>query len=161
MKWIRLLLLSGNIKIQQAFFTGCKLFFFFFFLKFPFLETGCCYLNFWIIMSYIKIKSNRSSRWQIRPATLRPSWPCPPHPSFFCEAKRNKKNKGKKERVSRQKLLKGSHQGQNVTVLAILESLEFQNFTCRSTMVADNTFQCSMAPPLWNPFCRFCRCSSK
>ena len=39
--------------------------------------------------------------------------------------------KGKK------KLLKGCHQGQNVTVLAILARLELKN-----------TFQCSMVPPL-------------
>ena len=45
-------------------------------------------------------------------------------------------------------LLKGCHQGQNVTVLAILERLEFKNFSCWSTMVADNTSQCSMDPPL-------------
>ena len=54
--------------------------------------------------------------------------------------------KGKK--VSKQKLLKGCHQGQTDTVLAILERLEFKFFSCRSTMVAANTFQCSMAPPL-------------
>ena len=47
-----------------------------------------------------------------------------------------------------QKLLKGCYQGQNVTVLAILECLEFKIFSCPPTMVADNTFQCSMAPPL-------------
>ena len=40
--------------------------------------------------------------------------------------------------------------------LAILERLEFKNFSGRSTMVADNTCQCSMAPPLWNPFRRPC-----
>ena len=55
--------------------------------------------------------------------------PCPPPslPTFL-----HKKNKiGKKrgtERISKQKLLKGCHQGQNVTVLAILERLEFKNF---------------------------------
>ena len=63
-------------------------------------------------------------------------------------AKRKKGDKGKKERVSKQKLLKGCHQGQNVIVLAILERLEFERFSCRTTMVADNTFQYSMAHPL-------------
>ena len=53
-----------------------------------------------------------------------------PHPFFFFVAKKIGK-KGKKERVSKQKLLKGYHQGQNVTVLAILERLEFKNFSCR------------------------------
>ena len=64
---------------------------------------------------------------------------------LFCVAKRKKEAKGKKERVSKQKLLKGCRQDQNVIVLAILERLEFENFSCRPTMVADNTFQCSMA----------------
>ena len=36
----------------------------------------------------------------------------------------------------------------NVTVLAILECLKFKNFSCLPTIVADNTFQCSLAPPL-------------
>ena len=42
---------------------------------------------------------------------------------------RKKKKKGKqrkKERVSKQKLLKGYHHSQNVTALAILERLEFK-----------------------------------
>ena len=70
----------------------------------------------------------------------------PPSPIlFFCIAKRKKGDKCKKQRVSKQKLSKGCHQGQNIIVLAILERLEFENFSCRSTMVADNTFQCSMA----------------
>ena len=67
-------------------------------------------------------------------------------PSLFCVAKRKKGDKDKKERVSKQKLLKGCHQGQNIIVLATLERLEFENFSCRPTMVANNTFQCSMAP---------------
>ena len=57
-------------------------------------------------------------------------------------------------RVSKQKLLKGCHQSQNVTVLAIVKRLEIKNFPCRPTMVANNTFQYSMAPPLWNAFRR-------
>ena len=39
--------------------------------------------------------------------------------------------KGGKERVSKQKLLKECYQGQNVTVLAILECVEFKSFHCR------------------------------
>ena len=70
--------------------------------------------------------------------------PHPFPPPFFCAVKRKKGNKEKKERISKQKLLKGCRQGQNITVLAILESLEFGNFSCRPTMVADNTFQCRM-----------------
>ena len=81
----------------------------------------------------------------------------PPPPLFF-RSKEKIGKKRKKRRVSKQKLLKGCHQGQNVTVLAILERLEFKNFSCRPTMVADIPFQCSMAPPLWNPFRRPCVC---
>ena len=51
--------------------------------------------------------------------------PLAPAP-LFCVAKRKKGNKGKKERLSKQKILKGCHRGQNVTVLAILERLEFK-----------------------------------
>ena len=83
------------------------------------------------------------------------TWPATPGgpgggmvPSLFCVAKRKKGGKGKKERVSKQKLLKGFHQGQNIIALAILERLEFENFSCRSAMVVDNTFQCSRASPL-------------
>ena len=42
----------------------------------------------------------------------------PPHPSpYFCVTNGKKRNKEKKELVSKQKHLKGCHQGQNVTVL--------------------------------------------
>ena len=68
---------------------------------------------------------------------------------LFCVAKRKKGIKGKKERFSKQKLLEGCHQYQNVTVLAILERLEFKKkFYGRSTMVADNPCLCFTAPPL-------------
>ena len=53
-----------------------------------------------------------------------------PTSPLFCVARRKKRNKGTKERDSKQKLLKGCHQSQNVTVLAILEHLEFKNFYC-------------------------------
>ena len=66
----------------------------------------------------------------------------------FLQAKRKKENKGKKERHSKQKLLRGFHQAQNVTVLAILERLKFKIFSFRPTMLADRTCQCSMALPL-------------
>ena len=67
-----------------------------------------------------------------------------PLPPFYLHRKKKKRNKGKKERVSKQKLLKGCHQGQNIIVLPILECLEFKKFFCRPTRVAGNTFQCSM-----------------
>ena len=69
-------------------------------------------------------------------------------PLLFCVAKREKGEKVEKERVSKQKLSKGCHQGQNVTVLAILERLEFKHFSCRPTILTDNTFQCSIDPSL-------------
>ena len=50
--------------------------------------------------------------------------------------------------VSKQKQLKGSHQGQNATDLAVPESLEFKIFSCRPAMVADNAFLCSITPLL-------------
>ena len=39
------------------------------------------------------------------------------------------------------------HQSQNIIVLIILERLEFEKFSFRPTMVADNTFQCSIPIP--------------
>ena len=68
--------------------------------------------------------------------------PTPP-PPIFCVAIRKKENKRKKERVS-----KHCRQGQNVTVLNILERLEFKSFSYLPTMVAHVTFQYSMTPPL-------------
>ena len=44
-------------------------------------------------------------------------------PPSFCTGKSKKGNKEKKERVSKQALIIGCHQGQNVTGLAILERL--------------------------------------
>ena len=92
--------------------------------------------------------------------TWGPGRPCPrpptPKPPYFCLRKRKKRGNGKKERVSKQKLLKGCHQSQNIIVLTIPERLEFENFSCQPTMVADNTFQCSIVsaplpPPLSPP----------
>ena len=70
------------------------------------------------------------------------------NPPTCLRSKRKRVKQRKKERVSKQKLLKACHQVQNVTILGILERQEFKTFSCRPTMVADNTFQCSMAPPL-------------
>ena len=57
---------------------------------------------------------------------------------IFLRSKKKGKQK-KKEKVLKQKLLKGCHQGQNVTVLAILEHLEFKHFfvgqPCWSTIL--------------------------
>ena len=67
--------------------------------------------------------------------------------TLFCVAKRKKADKVIKERVSKQKLSKGCHQGQNIAILTILERLEFENFSCQPTMVAVNIFQGSMPHP--------------
>ena len=56
---------------------------------------------------------------------------------LFCVVKRKKGSKGKEERVSKQKLSKSCHQSQNVTPFAILERLEFKNFSCRPTIFAE------------------------
>ena len=55
-------------------------------------------------------------------------------PLYFCVAKRTKGGNGKKERVSKQKLSKGCHQGQSIIVLTILERLEFEYFSYWPTM---------------------------
>ena len=56
-------------------------------------------------------------------------------PPLFCVVKGKKVNKVKKGRVSKQKLFKVCHQGQNITVSDILESLEFKIFSCRPTIL--------------------------
>ena len=61
-------------------------------------------------------------------------------------AKRKKRKQRKKEAVSKEKPLKDCDQGENVTILAILQRLKFKNFACRTTMVADNTVQCASGP---------------
>ena len=73
--------------------------------------------------------------------------PTPPHPTLTFLPSKMKKGKERKK-FSKQKLLKGCHQGQNGTVLDILECLKFKTFYCRPNMVAKNTFQCSAVPPL-------------
>ena len=62
---------------------------------------------------------------------------------FFSSQKEKRKQSGKKERVSTQKISKECHHGQNFTVLAIPERLEFKKFSFRPTLVANNSFQCS------------------
>ena len=71
-------------------------------------------------MYWKEIKYQRRLHWGV------------PLPPLFT-AKR-KKGKQRKKRVSKQKVLKGFHQGQDVTVLAIPERLEFKKSSCRSTM---------------------------
>ena len=68
--------------------------------------------------------------------------------NIWLRAAEKKGNQGKKERFSKQQLSKGCHQGHNITVLAILEYLEFKTFSCRPTMVTHNTSQYSMTLPL-------------
>ena len=60
-----------------------------------------------------------------------------PPPHFL---RRKKKEKRGKKTVSNQKLSKGCHQGESVTVLASLERLDFKNFSSHPTMLANNTF---------------------
>ena len=68
-----------------------------------------------------------------------------PPPHFL---RRKKKEKRGKKTVSNQKLSKGCHQGESVTVLASLERLEFKKSSSHTTKVANNTFRCCMAPPV-------------
>ena len=56
-------------------------------------------------------------------------------PTLFCEAKRNK---GKKERVSKQKLLKGCNQIQNVIAIVILELVDFDDLGGRPILLVSH-----------------------
>lgn len=55
--------------------------------------------------------------------------------------KKKEEKKGKEESVSKQDLFKGCYQGQIVAVLAILERIQFKNFSYQLTMEAEKTFQ--------------------
>ena len=83
----------------------------------------------------------------------RPGGPCPP--LLFSTFLRSKKKKGRQRKkgkgVSKQKLLKGCHQGQNAIVLAILEPLEF-NFFLSDNHGSRQYFSVFHGPPLLNPF---------
>ena len=68
-----------------------------------------------------------------------------PRPPTFLSSKKKRETK-KNERVSKQILFKGCYQGQNIIVLVVLERLSFKNFSYRPSMIADNTFQCPIAP---------------
>ena len=58
-----------------------------------------------------------------------PPLPPPPlSPPLLSVFLRTKKKKRKKQRIPKQKLSRGCHQDQNVTVLAILEHLQFKVF---------------------------------
>ena len=56
-------------------------------------------------------------------------------PHFFAQQKEKWETKEKKERVLKQELLKVCHQGQNVTFVGILGSLEFKKLFFWSTSV--------------------------
>ena len=78
-------------------------------------------------------------------------------PHFFLQQK-EKKETGKNKvfhnrNISKQKYFKTI---QNVTVLTILECLEFKNFYCCPTTLITKNFQCFMTPRLWHPFCQPC-----
>ena len=57
-----------------------------------------------------------------------PSLPPPLSPPLLSVFLPTKKKKRNKQRIPKQKLSRGCHQDQNVTVLAILEHLQFKVF---------------------------------
>ena len=57
----------------------------------------------------------------------------------FCVAKGKNGNKGKRRNDFKAETIKRLSARLNVTVLAILEHREFKSFSCRPTMVVDNT----------------------
>ena len=84
--------------------------------------------------------------------------PCLPPPHLFWVAKRKQRKKVKKRKNFNAKTIKrlSPRSKWNITASAILERLEFKNFSYLPIMVADNTFQRSMDLPIWNPFRRTC-----
>ena len=77
-----------------------------------------------------------------------PPPPSPPHThththTFFCSKKKKEKQYWKKQRVSKQNLLKGCHQSQNARASKIHKFFLLPNHSGEQY-----TFQCFMAPPL-------------
>ena len=62
--------------------------------------------------------------------------PPPPPPTFLCSKKKKGRQRGKRK----------GFKAETIKSLIILERLEYAKFSCRKTMVADNTFQCSIPP---------------
>ena len=54
-----------------------------------------------------------------------------PSPTLLRSKKKKRETKETKERVSKQKLLKGCQRVQDATALAILERVKFKNISCR------------------------------
>ena len=73
--------------------------------------------------------------------------------THFCEKKKKKRNQGKKKGFRIRNYEKALTKVK-MLLPAILERLEFKNFSSRPTMVAGNTFP--FLPPLSNPFHRSC-----
>ena len=71
-----------------------------------------------------------------------------PFPPTFLQSKKKKGKQREKRKSFKAEIIKRLSLRSNVTVLTILECLEFKTFFCRPTMVAENIFQCSVTPPL-------------
>ena len=69
-----------------------------------------------------------------------------PFPPTFLQSKKKKGKQREKRKSFKAEIIKRLSLRSNVTVLAILERLEFKTFSCGPTMVAENIFQCSVAP---------------
>ena len=92
-----------------------------------------------------------------RPATMGGCGPMVMVPSTFLRSKTNKqkKRKQRKKRNSfKAETVKSLSPTSKCHCFSHSRSYRIQIFSCRSTVTAGNTFQCSMAPLLWNPFRR-------
>ena len=75
------------------------------------------------------------------------------HGPFLSSKKQNWKQR-KKRKSFKAKTIKMLSPSSKCSRFSHSRASRIQNFSSRSTMVADNTFQCFVALPLWNPFCR-------
>ena len=72
------------------------------------------------ILNHLKLSQGRRHQGDaLHPQSPPPPQPPPAPPPLFCVAKRKKGDESQKEKVSKQKLLNGCYQGQNIIVLAI------------------------------------------
>ena len=109
-------------------------------LDFNSFQTNKAFFNFHKSIRGFKKGFNTQHRFNSGPATSEwPDGPCPPPPpppTFLCSKKKKGRQRGKRK----------GFKAETIKSLIILERLEYENFSCLKTMVADNTFQCSIPP---------------
>ena len=81
----------------------------------------------------------------------------------FLHRKKKRETKGKRKSFKAETFKRLSPRSK-CYCFSLLKRVDFQNISFRLTMVAENTFQCCLAPPLWllvEILCFFCLLTSR